>query len=140
MVSSRHPAPGRKPATPRAGPKPKILIVEDDDRLRSALEAGLSSEGFTVHLAPDAGAAYAMASDIEPDLILLDWIMPGSDGGLVACRRLRAIVPGSAIVMFSGLSDVRDQRAALEAGARAFLVKGISLDALAGKLRGFLEA
>lgn len=133
-------ATGTTPGLSPSEGRPTVLVVEDDDHLRVALDAGLSAEGFSVHVAPDADVAYRVAADLRPDIVLLDWIMPGGDAGVIACRRLCGMVPETTVVMFSGLSDARDERAALEAGARAFLVKGMSLETLAGKLRGYLSA
>ena len=112
-----------------------VLVVEDDPGLRMALEHGLESFDFTVHATASAEDAYAVADDVQPDVILLDWILPGGDGGATACRRLHRCCPDSRIVMLTGLEDVRDQRAAFEAGACRFLRKGMALDAIAGELR-----
>jgi two-component system response regulator MprA len=115
-----------------------VLVVEDDPGLRMALEHGLAGYDFTVHAAPSAEDAYALAGDLQPDVILLDWILPGGDGGATACRRLHDTCPDSRIVMLTGLEDVRDQRAAFEAGACRFLRKGMALEAIASELRAAL--
>jgi DNA-binding response OmpR family regulator len=112
-----------------------ILVVEDDPGLRMALEHGLASYDFTVHVAPSAEDAYGRVADLRPDAILLDWVLPGGDGGATACRRLHDACPDSRIVMLTGLEDVRDQRAAFEAGAVRFLRKGMALADIAGELR-----
>jgi len=119
---------------------PTVLVVDDDADLRAVLRHGLTGAGFVVHEAPDAIAAYGLATSLRPDLVLLDWVLPGGDGGCVACARLAGLVPEAEIVMFTGLSDVRDQRAAFEAGARAFIVKGLRLDALAQELQRLLPS
>lgn len=116
---------------------PVVLVVEDDAGLRLALEHGLADHDFDVHTAPSAEAAYAVAGELQPDVILLDWILPG-DGGATACRRLRDAVPDGRIVMLTGLDDVRDQRAAFEAGACRFLRKGVALERIAAELRGVI--
>ena len=117
---------------------PVVLVVDDDADLRLALRHGLGCAGFEVHEACDAVAAYAATVAVRPDIVLLDWVMPGEDAGTVACAKLCELHPDGDVVMFTGLSDVRDQRAAFEAGARAFLVKGMRLDQLAGELRRVL--
>jgi two-component system, OmpR family, phosphate regulon response regulator PhoB len=117
-----------------------VLVVDDDADLRLVLRAGLAGAGFDVQEAPDAAAAYALATALRPDLVLLDWVLPGGDAGCVACAKLHRLVPDSEIVMFTGLSDVRDQRAAFQAGAVAFIVKGIRLEALAQELRRVLPS
>ena len=115
-----------------------VLVVDDDADLRLALRHGLRGAGFEVHEAHDAAAAYTAAVAVRPDIVLLDWVMPGEDAGAVACAKLCDLHPDGEVVMFTGLSDVRDQRAAFEAGATAFLVKGIQLEQLAGELRRVL--
>jgi two-component system response regulator MprA len=112
-----------------------VLVVEDDPGLRLALEHGLATYEFIVHAAPSAEEAYQVAADLQPDAILLDWILPGGDGGAIACRRLHDACPDTSIVMLTGLADVRDQRAAFEAGACRFLHKGMALEDIAGELR-----
>jgi DNA-binding response OmpR family regulator len=110
-------------------------VVEDDETLRLALEAGLDSEGFAVVSAGDTAGALELAAAEEPDLVLLDWILPDGQGGPATCRRIREVAPNTRVVMFTGLTDVRDQRAALEAGAIAFLRKGMPLEQIVSSLR-----
>jgi len=117
-----------------------VLVVDDDPDLRLVLRHGLADAGFVVHEAPDAVGAYAQAASLRPDIVLLDWVLPGGDAGCVACSKLTRLAPDAEVVMFTGLSDVRDQRAAFEAGARAFIVKGLRLDALAQELRRLLPS
>ena len=117
-----------------------MLVVEDDAGLRLALEAGLSSEGFAVECAPDAGTAERRVAEARPDVVLLDWTLPDGDGGASTCERLRTAYPGAAVVMLTGRSDAEAERAALDAGAQAFITKGIALGALAEELRRLLAA
>ena len=114
--------------------RPAILVVEDDDGLRMALEEGLAAHGFEPHAVGDAESAYRCVARVAPDLILLDWVLPGG-GGAYACRRLLDLHPPARVVVFTGLSDLRDRRAAREAGAADFLQKGLPLDVLADRLR-----
>ena len=72
--------------------------------------------------------------------MLLDWGLPGGDHGTSACRLLRDAHPDARVVMLTGRSDPAAERAAFEAGAEAFLVKGIALEALAERLRAVLAA
>jgi DNA-binding response OmpR family regulator len=117
------------------GDRPSVLVVEDDPGLRLALEHGLTAEGFTVEAVSDAGSACDRAA---PDVVLLDWGLIDGDSGQSACRRVCDAHPGARVVMLTGRCDAGTERAALEAGAHAFLVKGIGLDDLAARLRGLL--
>jgi DNA-binding response OmpR family regulator len=119
--------------------EPSVLVVEDDPATCLALEHGLTSEGFRVRVATTAAEAYREVGETCFDIILLDWILPGGDSGYRACQRLRYLHPSGEIVVLTGLGDDRDQRAALDAGAIAFLRKGIALKALAERLRDILQ-
>ena len=113
----------------------KVLVVEDDDALRLALEHGLRSEGFVVEAVPSARDAYAAAERLRPDVVLLDWWLGEGEMGAVACRTLADSDAAGQVVMHTGMSDARDRTAAFRAGAVAFLEKGIPLDELADRLR-----
>jgi DNA-binding response OmpR family regulator len=112
-----------------------VLVVEDDDDLRTALTHGLTAEGFAVDAVPSADAAYErLRDDLEPDVVLLDWWLAEGDQGAAACRRLAGDC-GQTVVMHTGMSDARDRAAAYRAGAVAFLQKGLPLEELAHRLR-----
>jgi two-component system response regulator MprA len=119
------------------GERPSVLVVEDDPGLRLALQHGLAAEGFTVDAVSDAASACARTA---PDVVLLDWGLPDGESGTTACRRLRDAHPRARLVMLTGRSDAGTERAALDAGAHAFLVKGIGLGDLAARLRHLLRA
>jgi PAS domain S-box-containing protein len=133
-------APAAAPATPEPASAPvSLMIVEGDSALRSTLERGLADEGFEVEVVPDADTAYRHAIERRPRVVLLDWVL-GGRGGPAACRKLRALHPEAQVVMHSGLADHRDRRAALEAGAHAFVEKGTALAEVAETLRAALAA
>ena len=115
-----------------------VLVIEDDTGLCFALEQGLLHEGFDVVVATDATEGLELAAETQPDLVLLDWMLPGGQGGPATCARLNELAPDARVVMLTGLDDVRDQRAALEAGAAAFLRKGVALEEIAHTLRRVL--
>lgn len=125
-------------SVPHAAP-PCVLVVDDDDGLRFALREGLTAYGFDVHDASDASSACRLAGELRPDLVLLDWVMPGTDTGADACRCVLEAHPDAPVVMLTGRADPSDRRAALAAGASAFLVKGLPLEALVDELRGLLS-
>lgn len=117
-----------------------VLVIEDDAGLCFALEQGLLHEGFDVTVATDGQEGLELAQEIEPDLVLLDWMLPGGVGGPRTCRDLHELCPKARVVMLTGLDDVRDQRAALDAGAAAFLRKGVALEEIAATLRRVLPS
>ena len=100
----------------------KILVVDDDKRLRDLLQRYLTEQGFTVRTAENAEAMdKAMARDTF-ELIVLDLMLPGEDG-LSICRRLRASEPQQAIIMLTAKGDDIDRIIGLEMGADDYVPK-----------------
>ena len=115
----------------------RILIIEDEARIAQFLERGLIYEGFKVSVAADGQNGLTMARDNSPDLVILDWMMPGLDG-LEVCRRLRAAGDVS-ILMLTAKDDVRDRVRGLDAGADDYLVKPFAIDELIARVRALLR-
>lgn len=118
----------------------KILIVEDDIVLQKALQEFLSAEGFEIVVASDGEEGILKAKNEEPDLILLDIILPKKDGYAVI-REVRAEVSlaGVPIVLLTNLGGLNDVEKALELGATTYLVKAdYKLEEVAEKVRGML--
>lgn len=111
----------------------RILIVEDEARIAQFVERGLIYEGYRVNVARDGQTGLQIARDNPPDLVILDWMLPGLDG-LEVCKRLRAAsdVP---IVMLTAKDDVKDRVIGLDAGADDYLVKPFSIDELMARVR-----
>ena len=100
----------------------RILIVEDDDAARSALERLLRAEGFVTSSAADGEAALAEASRMLPDVVLTDLHMPGMDG-LELCRRLRAMARGLPVIVMTAQADVESVIDSLRERAADYLLK-----------------
>ena len=115
----------------------RILIIEDEARIAQFLERGLIYEGFKVSVAADGQNGLTMARDNPPDLVILDWMMPGLDG-LEVCRRLRAAGDVS-ILMLTAKDDVRDRVRGLDAGADDYLVKPFAIDELIARVRALMR-
>lgn len=115
----------------------RILIIEDEDRIRQFLQRGLSFEGYRIDAAPDGTTGLEMARDNPPDLVLLDIMLPGMDG-LEVCRRLRSgsEVP---ILMLTAKEAIEDRVAGLDAGADDYLVKPFAFDELLARVRALLR-
>jgi two-component system response regulator MprA len=116
----------------------KLLIVEDDAHVRQAVARALRFEGYDVHTAVDGNEALVRATELEPDAILLDVLMPGTDG-LAVCRRLRERGDRTPILMLTARHEVNDRVAGLDAGADDYLVKPFALDELLARLRALLR-
>jgi two-component system response regulator MprA len=114
-----------------------ILVIEDEEKILNFLRRGLIYEGYRVETALEGTAGLASARDNPPDLVILDWMLPGIDG-LEVCRRLRAAsnVP---ILMLTAKDAVSDRVQGLDAGADDYLVKPFALDEVLARLRALLR-
>ncbi len=118
-------------------PSERILLIEDEARIAQFVERGLIYEGYRVSVARDGHTGLMIARDNPPDLVILDWMLPGLDG-LEVCRRLRAAseVP---ILMLTAKDDVKDRVTGLDAGADDYLVKPFSVDELMARVRALFR-
>jgi len=115
----------------------RILIIEDDPAILKLLQRGLAYEGYQVYIATDGRSGLNLARDRHPDLIILDWMLPGMDG-LEVCRRLRT--GGSLpILMLTAKDTIQDRVQGLDAGADDYLVKPFNLDELLARMRALLR-
>jgi len=116
----------------------RVLVVDDEPPVRDALERALSLEGYKVDLAEDGAEALKKVATEEPDVILLDVLMPGVDG-LETCRRLRAEGRGLPVLMLTARDAVSDRVDGLDAGADDYLVKPFALEELLARLRALMR-
>lgn len=116
---------------------PKILVVEDDLTLVETLEYNLSGEGYDVSTAADGLIALEMAQEEQPDLIVLDIMLPGLDGFEV-CRILRREVT-MPILMLTARADEVDRVVGLEMGADDYLVKPFSMREFLARVKALLR-
>lgn len=122
----------RYPAPVTSG-KRTVLVVEDDPAIAQFLQVGLGYEGYDVVMASSGPDALRLADVRAPDLVVLDWMLPGLDG-LEVCRRLRGR-GDPAILMLTAREAVEDRVAGLEAGADDYLVKPFHFGELLARLR-----
>ena len=99
----------------------KILVVDDDDALREMVGLVLNAAGYATVFAADGLAAVEVFKAEEPDLVLLDIMLPGQSG-IEVCKQLRAL-SGTPIVMLTAKGDTEDVVLGLEAGADDYVVK-----------------
>jgi two-component system response regulator MprA len=116
----------------------RVLVVEDDAQVRSALARALNFEGYDVETANDGAEALERVLTAAPDAIVLDVMMPHVDG-LEATRRLRARGDITPILMLTARHEVSDRVAGLDAGADDYLVKPFALEELLARLRALLR-
>lgn len=116
---------------------PRVLIIEDDEAILKFLRRGLAYEGYTVDIATEGKSGLEIARDHPPDIVILDWMLPGMDG-LEVCRRLRAGGPVP-ILMLTAKDAVHNRVQGLDAGADDYMVKPFDLDELLARIRALLR-
>ncbi|MCF3174566.1 response regulator transcription factor [Streptomyces sioyaensis] len=116
----------------------RILIVDDEPAVREALQRSLDFEGYVTEQAVDGLDAVEKVASGDPELIVLDVLMPRMDG-LTAARRLRASGVTVPILMLTARDTVGDRVTGLDAGADDYLVKPFELDELLARIRALLR-
>lgn len=119
-------------------PLAAILVVDDDEPIRDAVERGLELHGYAVDGAPDAEVALTSVARRPPDLLVLDIGLPGMSG-IDLCQRLRDVGVEVPVLMLSARDQVGDRVAGLQAGADDYLVKPFALDELVARVQALLR-
>jgi DNA-binding response OmpR family regulator len=117
---------------------PRILIVEDELPMRTALKDTLESEGYRILCAPDGQTGLQQAITEKPDLILLDIMMPRLDGYTV-CAELRRLGLAMPILMLTAKGQIDDRVKGLDAGSDDYLIKPFSTEELLARVRALLR-
>ncbi|HTD85895.1 MAG TPA: response regulator, partial [Candidatus Binatia bacterium] len=116
----------------------RILVIEDELPMRTALQDCLAGEGYRVLTAADGESGLARALREKPDLILLDIMLPRLDG-LALCEELRRVGHATPVLMLTAKGFVQDRVRGLDAGADDYLVKPFSTDELLARVRALLR-
>lgn len=111
----------------------RILLIEDDDRVAHFIERGLKAEGHHIQRLSDGQYVLETVSASEPDIVILDRMLPHTDG-LTLCQQLREAGIGVRILMLSALSDVEERVRGLRAGVDDYLAKPFHFDELLARL------
>ena len=119
---------------------PRVLVVEDEKAIAELISVNLRHHGMLAVLAEDGDAAQAAIDDVLPDVILLDWMLPGQSG-LVLAKRWRSdprtkLTP---ILMLTARGDEPDKIAGLDAGADDYITKPFSTQELLARIRAVLR-
>ena len=117
---------------------PRILVAEDEADMAMGLKDNLEFEGYDVSVANDGGAALKTATEVRPDLILLDLMMPKIDG-LEVCRRIREAGYMIPILMLTAKTQELDIITGLEVGADDYITKPFSVRELLARVKAALR-
>lgn len=128
----------KAPHPPETAPQPRILIVEDELPMRTALQDILEDEGYRVLLAEDGARALERVVAEKPDLVLLDIMLPRLDGFAV-CAEVRRQSNPVPVLMLTAKGQVDDRVQGLDAGADDYLIKPFSTQELLARVRALLR-
>ncbi len=118
---------------------PSVLIIDDEPNIRRMVGALLSAEGYEVRDAPDGVTGLSRAVESDPDVLLLDLMMPGELDGMATLARMRETLPDVPVVMMSGRAGLSDAVKATKLGAFNFLEKPLSPEGVLLALSSALE-
>jgi two-component system OmpR family response regulator len=116
----------------------RILVAEDDVRMASMLQRGLSEDGQSVDVVADGPTAIWQATEVDYDAIVLDLMLPGVDGFEV-CRRLREANRWAPVLMLTARTGLEDRIRGLDSGADDYLAKPFSFGELSARLRALMR-
>jgi two-component system phosphate regulon response regulator PhoB len=119
---------------------PSILVVEDEDSLATLLQYNLEKEGYAVAVCADGEEALIRIDEKQPDLVVLDWMLP-TVSGIEVCRRLRqrSETRNLPIVMLTARGEESDRIRGLDTGADDYVVKPFSMTELCARIRAVLR-
>lgn len=117
----------------------KILVVEDEMKIAASLQKGLRAEGYVVDAAYDGDQAEAMLGEGAYDLVLLDWMIPGTFDGPALVQLWRGRGEQAPILMLTARGTIGDRVEGLDAGADDYLAKPFSFDELLARVRALLR-
>jgi DNA-binding response OmpR family regulator len=124
-------------AAERGGPRLKALVVDDEPSIVDFIKLGLGYEGFEVKSAADGPNGLALAREFNPDVIILDVMLPGMDG-MEVCQRIRA-QSDAGIVMLTARDELQDRVTGLDRGADDYVVKPFRFEELIARIRAVLR-
>lgn len=116
----------------------RILVVEDDPKTARTLLKGLEADRFAIDLATDGEEGLQLATEVDYDAVILDWILPRLDG-MTVLRKMRRAGSPARILFLSARNEVSDRVQALQAGADDFIAKPFSFEELRARLQALLR-
>jgi len=116
--------------------QPSVLVIEDEPAQREVLAYNLEAEGYAVARAETGDEAMVLVEEVQPDVIILDWMLPGVSG-IEICRRLKSntVTRTTPVIMLTARSEESDRVRGLETGADDYVVKPYSVIELMARVR-----
>ncbi len=138
QASTKQRRAGLRPLSAPGDPGPRVLVVDDDEYIRHLLASALRFAGFAIDTCEDGRAAIERIGDFEPDLVLLDVMMPNLDG-LEVCRRLRAAGVETPVIFLTARDGAEDKVLGLTGGGDDYVTKPFDLDELVARINAVLK-
>ena len=119
---------------------PYVLVIEDEESLAMLLQYNLEKEGYRVRVCGDGEEALMTIEEKQPDIVVLDWMLP-KVSGIEVCRRIRqrAVTRNLPIIMLTARAEESDRIRGLDTGADDYIVKPFSMTELCARLRAVLR-
>ncbi|WP_448245982.1 response regulator [Thalassotalea agariperforans] len=115
-----------------------VLVVDDSPESLGMLNVALNTQGYTALVALNGLQALAIVEKVQPDVVLLDAVMPEMDG-FETCRKLKQVLPNTPIIFMTGLTDVEDVVKGFEAGGVDYVTKPISPDEVIARIKTHVQ-
>jgi DNA-binding response OmpR family regulator len=116
----------------------RILVIEDEKRVADLVRRALEDQDYAVEVAYDGNAGKSMALRQEYDLLIIDIVVPGTDG-ISVCKEVRRVKPDIPIILLTALGTVDDKVEGLDAGADDYMVKPIEFRELLARIRSVIK-
>ncbi|NTW61343.1 response regulator transcription factor [Candidatus Saccharibacteria bacterium] len=117
----------------------RILIIEDEHKIATALKKALQQENYAVDVSYDGDDGYAMATTEPYDLAIVDWMIPGEYDGVAIVKAMRKEKIHTPVLLLSAKGTISDRTTGLDSGADDYLVKPFALEELLARVRALLR-
>ncbi len=121
-----------------SAPEARLVVVDDEPNIRELLSTSLRFAGFEVHAAADGNGALQLVRDVEPDLVVLDVMLPDMDGFTVT-RRMRSTGRHTPVLFLTARDDTQDKVQGLTVGGDDYVTKPFSLEEVVARIRAVLR-
>lgn len=119
-------------------PEARLVVVDDEPNIRELLSTSLRFAGFEVYAAADGTSALKLVREVEPDLVVLDVMLPDMDGFTVT-RRMRATGQHTPVLFLTARDDTQDKVTGLTVGGDDYVTKPFSLEEVVARIRAVLR-